>query len=267
MHRTLPFSLLRRSSKGLPIVPLSVPASSPVEPLLLTSTRVATFDGPRALSAASGFFFRRGERLFLVTSRHVLSDEATGHMPNRIEFGLHQRGPDLTREFLVPLWLYEGGKAQWRQASDAGGDIDVAAIELPRSLLPPEAVWCAFGPEHLPVQLGAVHVGQPLLVVGFPLGFHDTLHHLPVVRGAVVASAFGVRFQGQGCFVTDAPLHRGSSGAPVVRHHPEGDPQMPWQLLGVHASRMDMRTRDDKVDASLGLNLAWYADVLMALTD
>jgi hypothetical protein len=29
---------------------------------------------------------------------------------------------------------------------------------------------------------------------------------------------------------------------------------------------MDMRTRDLSQDESLGLNLAWYADVLMALT-
>jgi hypothetical protein len=112
----------------------------------------------------------------------------------------------------------------------------------------------------------AVCLGQPLLLVGFPMGFHDTLHHLPVVRGAVVASAFGVRFQGQGCFVTDAPMHRGSSGAPVVRHDPDGDAGLPWQLLGVHATRMDMVSRDAQHDALLGLNLAWYADVLLALT-
>ena len=36
-----------------------------------------------------------------------------------------------------------------------------------------------------------------MLIVGFPLGFHDWLHHLPVVRQATIASAFGVRFQGQ----------------------------------------------------------------------
>ncbi len=59
-----------------------------------------------------------------------------------------------------------------------------------------------------------------LLLVGSPVGHHDTLHHLPVVRGAVVASAFGVRFQGQGCFVIDAPMQSGSSGAPVLRHDP-----------------------------------------------
>ena len=38
-------------------------------------------------------------------------------------------------------------------------------------------------------------VGDALVIVGFPLGFHDTVHHLPVVRSASIASAFGVRFQ------------------------------------------------------------------------
>jgi hypothetical protein len=42
------------------------------------------------------------------------------------------------------------------------------------------------------------------------------LHHLPVARQAVIASAFGSRFQGQGYFLTDARMHRGTSGAPVV---------------------------------------------------
>jgi hypothetical protein len=39
-----------------------------------------------------------------------------------------------------------------------------------------------------------------------------------------------------------------------------------WCLLGVHSSRMDMSTRDAALDESLGLNCAWYADVLLALT-
>lgn len=238
----------------------------PVEALLLTTTRVATFDGPKALTAASGFFFQRGPRLFLVTSLHVLADPASGHAPNRIELGLHHLGDNLTRQFTVPLWLYERGMPLWRAGRDSGGEVDVAVLELLPESIPAGALYCAFRPEHLPVRLDAVRIGEPLLVPGFPLGFHDTLHHLPVVRGAVVASAFGVRFQGQGCFVTDAPMHRGSSGAPVLRHLPEGDPDLPWQLLGVHASRMDMRTRDQQVDAALGLNLAWYADVLMTLT-
>ena len=83
-----------------------------------------------------------------------------------------------------------------------------------------------------------------MLVVGFPLGFHDTLHHLPVARRAAIASSFGLRFQGQGYFLTDARTHRGTSGAPVVMRSGAADDPLPWTLLGVHSSRMDMSSRD-----------------------
>ena len=50
-----------------------------IDPLLLTATRVLTFEQQRPLTNASGFFFKRAEQLFLVTSRHVLIDEPTEH--------------------------------------------------------------------------------------------------------------------------------------------------------------------------------------------
>ena len=149
-----------------------------IESLLLTATRVFTFEQQRVLTNASGFFFERDARLFLVTSRQ-------------------------------------------------------------------------------------------LLIVGFPLGFHDTLHHMPVVRHAVVASAFGLRFQGQGYFLTDARTHRGTSGAPVVMRALKLEPaqdEMPWTLLGVHSAVFDVGTRDVNLDEALGLNCAWYADILLTLT-
>ena len=118
----------------------------------------------------------------------------------------------------------------------------------------------AFG-EHLPER-----VGDRLAIPGFPLGFFDTVHHLPVVRQASVASCHGVRFQGQGYFLTDARTHRGTSGAPVVMRVPSGDAQLHWKLLGVHSARMEMGGRDLQLDDSLGLNCVWYADILLTLT-
>ncbi|NDZ16331.1 serine protease [Variovorax sp. WS11] len=240
------------------------------EAALLTTTRVSTFQGPCSLSGASGFFFRRDGRLFLVTSRHVLADETSSHYPDRIEIEVHTDKLNLTRYAAVSVPLYRGGLSQWRQAADTAGDVDVAAIEIDVSSLPAPSILHAFGPEHLEPSGDVAEVGDALVIVGFPLGFHDTVHHLPVVRSASIASAFGVRFQQQGYFLTDARTHRGSSGAPVLRriHHPNADrSQLPWQLLGVHSTRMDMRTRDLVQDESLGLNCAWYADVLMALTE
>jgi hypothetical protein len=37
-------------------------------------------------------------------------------------------------------------------------------------------------------------------------------------------------------------------------------------LLGVHAGRMDVANRDIEQDERLDLNYAWYADVLLTLT-
>ncbi|SCC95455.1 putative Trypsin-like serine protease [Thiomonas sp. X19] len=237
-----------------------------IEPLLLTTARVSTFDNDRALTGASGFLFERDAHLFLVTSRHVVIDKPSKHFPNRIEIELHTDADNLTRSTALSVLLYRDGKSVWRQGCDAAGEIDVAVIELDRSALPESVVLRCFTPEHLPSSLEAVEVGSSLLIVGFPLGFHDTLHHLPVVRQAVIASSFGMRFQGQGYFLTDGRTHRGTSGAPVVMRNTDGDAELPWTLLGVHSMRIDMRGRDLQLDESLGLNCAWYADILLTLT-
>jgi len=237
-----------------------------IEPLLLACTRVSTFSGERLLTAASGFLFERAGRLFFVTNRHVLVDASNHHHPDRIELAVHTDAVDLSRFAVVSVPLYAKGKGRWRQAEDSGGDVDVAAIELDRAALPKSVVLRAFTLDHLQGPLEEIGIGTPLLVVGFPLGFYDTVHNLPVARQAAVASAFGVRFQEKGYFLTDARTHRGTSGAPVVMRDPGGDPGLPWKLLGIHAARIDMRTREEGVDESLGLNSAWYADILRTLT-
>ena len=256
-------------------MPLSSPAELPdgnstvpgnvLDTLLLAATQIATFEHDRALTNASGFFFERDERLFLVTSRHVLYDKPSDHFPNRIEVLLHTSATDLSRSVTLSLLLYKEGRSLWRQGEDSGGEIDVAMIELERDTLPAGSRFHAFTPEHLHRPPATVEVGHSVLVVGFPLGFHDTVHHLPVVRQAVVASAYGIRFQGKGYFLTDARTHRGTSGAPVVMRD-TGAAALPWKLLGVHSARLDMANRDRVEDESLGLNCAWYADILTTLS-
>ena len=238
-----------------------------VDEALFGVTRVLTFSGERGLTSASGFFFERDDRLFLVTSRHVLFDAASGHSPDRIEIQLHTDPRDLTRQATLSILLHEHGLAVWHQARDSGGEVDVAALALDRSAMPAGCVVQPFGPEHLAASFDLFEVGDRLAIPGFPLGFFDTVHHLPVVRQASIASSFGVRFQGQGYFLTDGRMHRGSSGSPVLARVEPATAERPrWCLLGVHSSRLDMATRDVELDESLGLNCAWYADVLLTLT-
>jgi len=239
------------------------------DPLLLATARVSTFLGPLLQTNASGFFFERDGQLYLVTSRHVVIDAANKHLPDRLEIELHLDDVDLTRSTGFSIPLYADGQSLWRQGRDSGGDVDIAVLELDGSKLPPAVAMRAFTPAQLAKPEDGIGVGASLLVSGFPLGFHDALHHLPVVRQAIVASSYGIRFQGQGYFLTDARMHRGASGAPVVMRDPAlppRNPALPWLLLGVHSARLDMGDRDQVLDESLGLNCAWYADILMTLT-
>lgn len=244
--------------------------SAMVESLLLTAARVLTFEQQRPLTGASGFFFERDERLFLVTSRHVVIDEPSKHFPDRIEIELHIDRNNLAKSTGFSIPLYRDGKSIWYQGLDTSGEVDVAVIEIERAALPDTTVYRTFTHRHLLRPDDRVEIGSSLLVPGFPLGFHDTLHHMPVVRHAVIASSFGLRFQGEGYFLTDARTHRGTSGAPVVLRASGGkrvQGDLPWILLGVHSARLDVGTRDLKLDEALGLNCAWYADILLTLTE
>ena len=245
------------------------PGKAMIEPILLTATSIHTFDQQRGLTNASGFFFERNDRLFLVTSRHVVFDEPSEHFPDRIEIELHINPDNLAESTGFSIPLYRNRKSIWRQGMDSAGKIDAAVIEIDRAALPPSLVYRSFTPHHLPGTCDQVEVGSSLLVVGFPLGFHDTLHHMPVVRQAIVASAFGLRFQGEGYFLTDARTHRGTSGAPVVMRDSSTKPgygDLPYQLLGIHSGRLDIGERDPELDEALGLNCTWYADILLTLT-
>jgi hypothetical protein len=247
--------------------PVGLPAT--VDALLLSTTRITTCLGTQAISSATGFFYRCGQTLFLASNRHVFADAAAGHFPDRVDIGVHTDLMDLTRHLRVTLPLYRDGLRLWREATDGAGPVDVAVIEIPPAALPANAVLQAFDETHLDAGDETVAIGDPLSIVGFPLGFHDTVHHLAVARSAAIASAYGVRFQRQGCFLTDARTHRGSSGSPVVRRRATDRSAAcapSWQLLGIHSTRMDIGPRDLAQDESLGLNAAWYADVLVALT-
>jgi len=241
-----------------------------IESILLNAAPIATYAGRQHLTNATGFFFERDARTFLVTSRHVVVDAPSRHFPDRLAIELHTDPKNVAKTTGFSIPLHRDGQSLWRQGRDGAGGIDVAAIELDRSALPETATFRSFSPRHLPTEREHIEIGTGVLVLGFPLGFHDPLHRIPVARQAIVASSFGLRFQGEGYFLTDARTHRGSSGSPVVMRTAEqrtNDQDLPWKLLGVHSARLDVGGRVLNEDEALGLNCAWYADILLTLTE
>lgn len=238
-----------------------------IEPVLLCSTQISTYSEQTHLTNATGFFFQRDQELFLVSSKHVFSDENSQHFPDRIQIKLHADKDNIACAIDYSIPLYLDGRSQWVAGSDQSGDIDVAVIPIVRESLPLGVILEAFTPENLLELEESVEIGTALLIIGFPLGFHDTLHNLPVARSAINASSFALRFQGNGYFLTDARTHRGSSGAPVIcQNNTARSLSLPWVLLGVHSGRLDIPGRDLRLDEALGLNCAWFADILLTLT-
>ena len=187
-----------------------------VEALLLSTVRIKTFCKQVEPDKRFWLFFSHAHRLFLVSSRHVFFDEPSNHKPDRIAIDVHIDTNDLAKCITYSIPLYRSGASVWREAADIAGGVDVAVVEIELGAFPSNAIYAAFSSENICDDLSAVEIGSPMLIVGYPLGFHDTLHRLPVARHAINASTLSFRFQGMGYFLTDARTHRGTSGACVV---------------------------------------------------
>ena len=109
--------------------------------------------------------------------------------------------------------------------------------------------------------------GEDIFIMGYPLAFHDTQHNLPIFRNAMIASAYRVHFQGEPLFLTDANLHPGTSGSPVITKPKSGwiDDQggthlatgIYYYILGVHSA-----TYRGAGGVPLGLGVAWYINLV-----
>jgi len=88
-----------------------VTTRQPVDPILLTVARISTFQGDTQLSGASGFYYNTDSRLFLLTSRHVLRDEASDHAPDRIEIDIHVDATNVAKTQRLTIPLYNVGVA------------------------------------------------------------------------------------------------------------------------------------------------------------
>ena len=232
--------------------------------LAFVSAPLRPFSTNTAVGSGTGFFFRPAfERLFLITNRHMVIDEANQFFPDRLVLRLHTDPFDLRKsaEFSVPLYRGIGmRKPAWEQLNDS---VDVIALELKPDEVR-EFVLHAFTPADLISPDIVVGVGDPLLVIGYPGGFSDELHNLPIFRQAGVASVYPVPFEGKPYFLIDSELHPGTSGSPVItqpsiwvirKDESELFEEPQYRLIGVHSAAY----------GDLKLNVVWFIDLVAEL--
>ena len=248
-----------------------------VDPVLMSIVRIKLVRDEEEFGTATGFFFTKEGRIYLVTNRHVARSGRRGVQPTHFRIHLHQRVSDLSENFWVSLPLFhEGGAPRWLEDPVHNSDVLCLEVEEIRSRAAEKAVAISalseadFVPEDLDFELG-----QELLVIGYPRGYHDDVHNLPVIRYATLASPYPIPFQGKPLALIDANLHPGTSGSPVILK-PSSIPSSSWRsdpfsrrrvyLLGVHSSSDGAVLKDGAKDP-LGLHLVWSATLITDIID
>lgn len=251
-------------------LPCLADTSRVVSSINFITTKIEIVKDGNVIGSATGFFFRDQGVKYLATNRHVVVEESNNHCPDALHVILHTNKVDLTQNRKVTIPLYCKSIPIWLQHPNyKENKCDVVLIPLNENTLPDNEFKIFFslaitfiGSENINTQ--DVNSFGSVVVVGYPLGFYDEVHNLPVYRKATIASCYGVNFNGLPYFLVDANLHPGMSGSPVVNSHhtlfKEGDGKEGYALFGVNSAQ------HIRYGNPLGLNVVWYGHLLVEIS-
>ena len=249
-----------------------------IHSILAAVSLVLQMNGTDVVGNASGFFFQIDSDKYFATNRHVVDPppqslkpgEKPKPRPETLRLRLHTNPQNLQQNDWLDLPLYDKASRTKRWKVHPCVDADLALVPLVGTDLSRFQITWLSPAEYLPSNL-ALHPGEDVFIIGYPEGLHDHIHNLPILRNALIASAYGAPFQGKPYFLTDARLHPGTSGSPVFTK-----PKNTWVdtkgqtlltvgtsyfLVGVHAGTVIWPPNNQGPDP-LGLGVAWYARLL-----
>ena len=246
-------------------------ATSLTVSFLHSVTRITSIQNGQQISIATGFFYARNEDIYLVTNRHVVLDNAR---PDTLRVRLHSDPNDMTRNTDFDIPLSSRQQVRWHDHPDyRANGIDIAVVEVDRQALENGHVFTTLSALHFLHQRFAVLPAEDVMIIGFPEGYSDRLHNLPVIRNAMISSVYGIDFDGEPYFLVDANLHCGMSGSPVITK-----PKSSWPtnegiyrytsgsvyFLGVLSSEALYPPGRPQ---PLGLGHVWYAHLIEEIID
>lgn len=243
----------------------------------LTSLALTLLCKGAAIGNATGFFYRRGDRCFLISNWHVFSgrnpytgqaNRSDAALPDALSFAMHRKGQlgSLVEGCSAQLEDKEG-TTKWLLHS-RGQDIDVAV--LPVDVLPPECMAYTL-PLAGEASDMSFQVGMDAFVLGFPKGIAHQ-KYLPIWKRASVATEPDIPHDNLPVFLVDTATREGMSGAPVLLRSfggydtRNGDRQMApgafTRFVGIYSGRFGA---DDEYGAQLGR--VWHRSVIDEIID
>ncbi len=74
---------------------------------------------------------------------------------------------------------------------------------------------------------------EPILMLGYPSGIHDTTTNLPIVRNGITATPISSLYKGRPEFLINIPFLNGSSGSPIFAYTDNR-----FYLIGIEYSKL-----------------------------
>jgi hypothetical protein len=169
------------------------------------------------LDQGTGFFYQENENDYLITNRHVVIEEEENYYPNAFEIILHTSQTDIREVRVVHVPLYDSDlNPLWFEYTHLEDNfVDVVVIDLQNYLNDSDVLFRWKG-NDLPSRSQILAQETQIRVLGYPFGFHDEYHNLPIAKHATIASPYGIGFENELYYLVDGNLHPGMSGSPVI---------------------------------------------------
>ena len=243
--------------------------SQPVvlDPSVVGVTIIKIIVREHTVGSATGFFYKENGNKYLITNRHVVIDEKRGLYPDSLEIRIHTSPNSTIPNRNVQISLYENSIPLWLEHSQ---DVDVIALNIDTLLQTDDFMHFWTSENILPIE-NTLMIGGRTIIPGYPYGFYDEIHNLPIIKTGTIASSFRSDFRSRPYFLIDTNLQPGMSGSPVLTAPGsiviEGESfvflmDRPY-LIGVHSAEHLART--PRAIEELGLNVVWYARLIPEL--
>ena len=128
-----------------------------------------------------------------------------------------------------------------------------------------------------------VEASSDILVVGYPRGYYDHVNLFPIVKSGIIASRWGVGFEGQPYFLIDAKLFPGSSGSVVISKPTDlvvdngrmmYATEKQFAFLGIYSGEPQLEEKPVAIGnlivtqkTGFDLGIVWYAELLEEIID
>jgi len=226
-------------------------------------------DGSQVIGSGTGFFYQ-DRLLTYITNRHVIIDEDSDYYPDKLLLKIHT-GNNINElpvnEFeKIPLYNVDGTK-RWYEHPTLGSSADVVCIIIPpTSIINKCSLVRYITPKNgYPSNVQTSSADQ-VSIIGYPKGYYDEFHNLPIVKTGHIASPFGYYHNEKSYFLVDATVEEGMSGSPVFTQRilsfrdTDGKSMLSTKpdryFLGIFSASIV------KNEQELSLHLVWYASII-----